>query len=182
MNDRSLADQIGVERDQRRFRSKLRICPISSSAAVRPSPVAVRHAAHRVVGAGDHLVARPYARHHFEILVAGDPHLDRDELGACRRAPRRRLPLPCASGPASAPPPTRPYTGAGLVARRRAACFGRAAPSRPGRSRRNTSSRTATAGIGTDTTSLRVAVVMSAVQVKPGRDVRNRLVEHHRRP
>ncbi len=42
-----------------------------------------------------------------------------------------------------------------------------------------TSSRTATAGIGTATTSLRVAVVMSAVQVKPGRTSGIGLVEHH---
>ena len=42
--------------------------------------VAVRHAADRVVRAGHDLVARLEALEHLEVPVAGDAHLDRDEL------------------------------------------------------------------------------------------------------
>src|SRR6266851_1484870 len=42
--------------------------------------IPICHPAHRVVGTGDHLVTRLQARQHFEVLVAGDAHLDRQEF------------------------------------------------------------------------------------------------------
>src|SRR5581483_2526580 len=44
--------------------------------------VAVRHAAHRVVGTGDHLVAGLEARRDLEVAFARHAELDRQELGA----------------------------------------------------------------------------------------------------
>src|SRR5438093_1056302 len=43
--------------------------------------IAIGHAAHGVVRPGDHLIAGLEAAQHLEILVAGNAHLDREELG-----------------------------------------------------------------------------------------------------
>src|ERR1700747_1519333 len=86
MKDRSFADQMASSAmiaDSQRFRRRLPAFPaLLFLAVVHLHRIAVRHAAHRVEGAGDHLVARLDAVEHLEILVAGDSHLDGDEFGA----------------------------------------------------------------------------------------------------
>src|SRR4051794_18998370 len=95
MNERSFADQMAssaMSADSQRLRitaggqerldgpSRLLLL-----AVVHLHEIAVGHAPHRVVGTGDHLIAelerRPLVVEHLEVLVAGDPHLDRQELG-----------------------------------------------------------------------------------------------------
>ena len=125
--------------------------------------VAVGHAADRVVRPGDDLVAGLEARDDLEVLVAGNAHLDRQELDRLALADDEHA--------------------FGFLARLAGLQFGRRGDGlhRAGGACRSvgslttwplasyTSSRTATAAIGTAVTFGRVAVVMSAVQVKPGR-------------
>src|SRR5262245_24904000 len=54
------------------------------SLVVHLHQITVCHPADGVVRSGDHFVAAFQAAEHFEILVARDPHLDRDEFGLAR--------------------------------------------------------------------------------------------------
>src|SRR5438093_877054 len=90
MNDRSLAAQIAASAILADSRNLFigRVVPWPRALPARVLPVvdlheiAVGHAAHGVIGPGDHLIALLEARSNFEVLVAGDSHLDRHELGA----------------------------------------------------------------------------------------------------
>src|SRR6185295_18890695 len=86
MNDRSLADQMASSAISDASKSLF----ISGSGGALPAllhiihlhQIAVGHAPHRVVRAGDHLVAALEAAQHLEVLVAGNAHLDREEFRA----------------------------------------------------------------------------------------------------
>src|SRR5580692_10450077 len=89
MNDRSLAPQIAlsaIAAESRNLFMRVWAGPALPGLlrVVDLDLIAVGHPAHRVVRAGDDLIAFPRARHHLEILVAGDAHLDRHELGLVR--------------------------------------------------------------------------------------------------
>ena len=101
---------------------------------------------------------------HLEVLLAGDAGLDRREHRLGRRAGRTRLRSPCACGRAAArSTPTR--SASRLLPRAAARLFVHQCPRR-----RRTASRARSAPESAPPRrSARVAVVISAVQVKPGR-------------
>src|SRR6516162_2179568 len=77
MKDRSLADQIAssaMAADSRNWFISPRLLVLHSHG------VAVGHPTDGVVGAGDHEIASVEAAQDFEIPVAGNPHLDLQEL------------------------------------------------------------------------------------------------------
>src|SRR5262249_4166484 len=86
MNDRSLEDQIAssaMSADS----MNLFMAPgpaLLLGLVIHLHEIAVCHPADGIVRSGDHFVTALQATKHFEILVARDPHLDRDEFGlAC---------------------------------------------------------------------------------------------------
>ena len=150
-----------VERDARRLEELVHF--FSGALLSTFHEVAVGHAAHRVVRARDDLVALLQPGQHLEILVAGDAHLDRHELRLAVAHDEHALRFLARLA--------RLQLGGGrrVPVRAGARLVGRAAPSRPARSRRRRARARRRPESAPTTTFLRVAVVMSAVHVNPGR-------------
>ena len=80
MSDRSLAAQMALSAMP--AASRYLFTAGLSAGWLHPDRIAVSHAAHVVVRAGDDLIARFHARQHLEVAVARDADLDRHELRA----------------------------------------------------------------------------------------------------
>ena len=177
ISERSLAAQIALSAMPAASRYLFTMAyGVSRSLAferLHPHRIAVGHAAHVVVRTGDHLIAGLDARQHLEVAIAGDADLDRHELGASVADDEDAFGLLARLPGSSSRGRRRPTGCASAAADSRLRRLSRSAPSR-----RRSSSRTATAGIGTATTFLRVAVVMSAVRREPGPHVGHLFVEH----
>ncbi len=133
--------------------------------------IAVEQVAHRVERAGDHPVAFLQTRQHLEVALAGDADLDWHELGlaVADAGTRLRLPRACAraaarSGSAGA------VCGAGAPKLRSASSGGTRLAARRRPARRTPARARSAPGSARPPRCSCVAVVISAVQVKPGTD------------